>query len=204
MMYFLIISGVVLVIGLIVFLVLRNKTKTKEPLSVRHAVTVAKTTLQNKAERPDIFKRLKNKTEIPFDAIEENHDRAEIPGTYHLRWPHLQVGYVFKDNTEKIVLQLDGFDEIVTLFYGDGVLNGVNRGKETLDAEDFEMRHAGTISEQLRAFVRFYLRFPGGSLKVDKAPEPTFKPSLDLKKSGDIKLKGPPPPGKQPNFMDGE
>ena len=62
------------------------------------------------------------------------------------------------------------------------------------------MRHAGTISDQMRSFVRYHLRFPEGTLKVEKAAEPTFKPVLDLKKPGEIKLHGKPPPGPLPNF----
>lgn len=202
LIYGLIALGVVIVIAAIAFFALKGKKTTKEPLTVRHAVTVAKTALQDKDQLPTIFRRLKDKSEIPFDPSKENKSKMEIPGTFHLHWPKLQVGYVFKEGTEKIVIQLDEHHEVVTLFYGDGVLNGVNRGKEALPAEDFEMRHAGTISEQLRAFVRHHLRFPGGSLKVDKAPEPTFKPVLDLKKSGEIHLKGSAPPGKMPNFQD--
>lgn len=203
MLTFLLIAlGILLVVALGVFFVMRNKAKHKEPLSVRHAASVAKEALKDKDNKPEVFRRMKDKTEVPYDAMQENKAKAEIPGTYHLRWPHLQIGYVFKDTTEKIVLQIDGYDEVVTLFYGNGELNGVNRGNESLEAEDFEMRHAGTISEQLRAFIRYHLRFPGGSLKVDKAPEPTFKPVLDLKKAGEIHLKGAPPPGRLPNFTE--
>ncbi len=196
----LIILGVVAVIGVIAFLVLRSKKVSKEQLTVRHAISVAKAALLDKENLPEIFRRMKDKTEVPYDAKEENKAKAEIPGTYHLRWPHVQVGYVLKDTSEKIVLQIDGYDKVATLFYGDGELNGVKMGEDSLGAESFDMRHAGTLSEQLRAFVRYHVRFPGGSLKVDKAPEPTFKPVLDLKKAGEIHLKGPPPPGKMPNF----
>ncbi|HMP16566.1 MAG TPA: hypothetical protein PKD72_06065, partial [Gemmatales bacterium] len=65
--------------------------------------------------------------------------------------------------------------------------------------------HAGTIAEQLRNFVRYHLRLPGGSLEVEKAPEPTFAPKLNLKKgSGKIHLKGQPPPERMPNFEEEE
>jgi len=199
-------------IGLAVFIALAVayfffiwKKETKLPhLTFRHAASAAKEALQDKEHPPEIFRRMKDKTEVPFDALAENKKKAEIPGVYHFRWPKLQLGYTNKEAGEKIVIELEGHDEIVTAFYGAGVVNGVKIGDDNLDLEDFEMRHAGTIGDHLRTFVRYHLRFPEGTLEIEKAPEPTFKPVLDVRKGGEIKLHGKPPPGKMPNFENGE
>lgn len=196
--------GVFVVAGVVYFMLAWRKQHQPHHLTFRHAAVTAKEALLDQEHPPEIFRRLKARLETPFNAMEENKKKVVIPGTYHFRWPHLQVGYTNKDTSEKIVLQLDGHPEIVTAFYSDGVVNGVKIGETELDMEDFEMRHAGTIGDQLRSFVRYYLRFPDGTLKVEKAPEPTFKPVLDLRKGGEIKLHGKPPPGKMPNFEDGQ
>lgn len=182
------------------FIIWKKDHREPNHLTFRHALTVAKEALKDKEHPPELFRRLKDHTEVPFDAKQENKSKAELPGTYHFRWPHLQVGYTNKDSGEKIVIQIDGHKEIVTAYYSEGAVNGVKIGDEDLDLESFDMRHAGTISDQMRSFVRYHLRFPDGTLKVEKAAEPTFKPVLDLKKPGEIKLHGKPPPGPLPNF----
>lgn len=177
------------------------KLKSKSPhLTFRHAVTVAKEALQDKENPPEIFRRLKDHTEAPFDAVKENKKKEVIPGTYHFRWPKIQVSYTNKNLDETIVIQVDDHDEIVSAYYSEGIVNGVKIGDTNLDMEDFEMRHAGTIGGHLRSFVRYHLRFPEGTLKIEKAPEPTFTPVLDLRKGGEIHLHGKPPPDKMPNF----
>jgi hypothetical protein len=196
--------GIIILLGAGYFFLVW-KIEHKEPhLTFRHAATVAKEALLNKDNPPEIFRRMKDKTEVPFDALKENKKKAVLPGTYHFRWPNLQLGYTNKEAGEKIVIEVEGHEEIVSAFYHDGAVNGVKIGNVDLDMEDFEMRHAGTIGDHLRSFVRYYLRFPEGTLEIEKAPEPTFKPVLDLRKGGEIHLHGKPPPEKMPNFKDNE
>ncbi|HQR41919.1 MAG TPA: hypothetical protein PLX97_04530, partial [Gemmatales bacterium] len=198
-----ILLGVVVLGGLFALALFLNNWQRKAELpesTVRHALTEAKNVLLNKEALPDIVRRMKDKTEIPFDAAVENKAKAEIPGTFVLRWPTIHITYSNKDGSEKLNIIQHGNDQKVALFYSDGVLGAVDVNKETLDQESFDFRHAGTLSDQLRQFVRYHVRFPGGSLKLEKAPEPTFKPVKDLRKGGEIHLKGPPPPGRMPNF----
>lgn len=198
----LIIVGILVAIALIALAVLRNTKFPKQDLTVRHAVTEAKSALLDAKNKPQIFRRMKDKSEVPYNPLEENKSKMEIPGTFHLHWPMLEIGYTLKDGNEKIILRIGDYKELITLFYSDSVLAAVKKDKETLDAEDFEMRHAGTIADHLRSFIRYHLRFPGGSLKVDRSAEPTFTPVLDLNKAGSIKLKGSTPPERMPNFED--
>ncbi len=192
------------IFGLLVFLNARRQQAGHPVMVVREAITTAKKAMLDKDEKPEIFQRLKNKEEIPYDAVKKNKLKEELPGTYHFRCPEIELGYTLKPGNEKIVLQIHGHQEVISLFYTEGVLSAIKLADEVLDTEAFEMRQSGTIAEQLRDFVRYHLRFPGGSLKVTKAAEPTFKPTLNLKEgSGHINLKGAPPPGKLPNF-DGE
>jgi len=197
-------GGVLIVLFGAYLLLVYKRQHHPDHLTFRDIAMVAKTALLNKEAPPEIFRRLKDHSEIPFDALAENKKKAVIPGTYHFRWPKLQLGYTNKDLDEKIVIQVEGDDKVVTTFFTDGAVNGIRIGKENLDMEDFEMRHAGTISDQLRSFIRYYLRFPEGSLTIDKAPEPTFKPVLDLKKKGEIHLHGKAPPERMPNFQDND
>lgn len=196
----LIILGVLAVIALIALVVLRNTKFPKQDLTVRHAISEAKAALLDGKNKPQILRRMKDKSEVPFNPVEENKSRMEIPGTFHLHWPMLEIGYTLKDGNEKIILRIGDYKELITLFYADSVLAAVKKDKETLDTENFEMRHAGTIADHLRSFIRYHLRFPGGSLKVEKSAEPTFTPVLDLNKAGEIKLKGNAPPQRMPNF----
>ncbi len=196
--------GAFIVLAVIYFMLTWKKQHHPHHLTFRDLAVAAKTALQDKEHPPEIYRRLKSRVEELFDPIQENKKRAEIPGTYHFRWPHLQVGYTCKEAGEKIVIQKEGHPEVVTAYYGAGVVNGIKIDETNLNMEDFEMRHAGTIGDQLRSFVRYYLRFPEGTLEIEKAPEPTFKPVLDLRKGGEIKLHGKPPPGKMPNFDNGE
>lgn len=195
-----VVMGVLLVAGLVYFFVVLKHVPAKDDLTFRHAATMAKEALLDKDHLPDIFRRMQDRTEVPFIAYKENKKKQEIPGTYIFRWPHLQITYVNKPDGEKVVLQLDGYEQRVTAFYGEGVVTGIKMGDEVLDLEDFDMRHAGTIGDHVRSFIRYHLRFPEGSLEIDKAPEPTFKPVLDLKKKGEIHLHGKPPPEVMPNF----
>lgn len=189
------------VFGLLVFFNARSQKASHPVMIVREAITTAKRAMLDREEGPEIFQRKKDKSEVPFDAKEKNKLKQELPGTYHFRCPEIELGYTLKDGSEKIVLQIHKHQEVISLFYTEGMLTGIKVLKEVLDTEAFEMRQAGTIAEQLRNFVRYHLRFPGGSLNVTKAAEPTFKPKLNLKEgSGSINLKGAPPPGKQPNF----
>jgi len=196
----LIIVGILAVIALIALVMLRNTKFPKQDLTVRHAISEAKAALLDSKNKPQILRRMKDKSEVPFNAVEENKSRMEIPGTFHLHWPMLEIGYTLKDGNEKIILRIGDYKELITLFYADSVLAAVKKDKETLDSENFEMRHAGTIADHLRSFIRYHLRFPGGSLKVDKSAEPTFTPVLDLNKGGTINLKGKAPPERMPNF----
>lgn len=196
----LIIVGILVAVALIALVVLRNTKFPKQDLTVRHAISEAKAALLDGKNKPQIFRRHKDKSEVPFNPSEENRSRMEIPGTYHLHWPMLEIGYTIKDGHEKTILRIGDYKELITLYYSDSVLTAVKKDKETLDAENFEMRHAGTIADQLRSFIRYHLRFPGGSLKVDKSAEPTFTPVLDVNKAGSIKLKGKAPPERLPNF----
>ncbi|HQR08863.1 MAG TPA: hypothetical protein PLN21_18730 [Gemmatales bacterium] len=196
--------GLFIVAAVVYFFLAWKKQYRPHHLTFRDLAVAAKEALLDKEHLPEIYRRLKNRVEEPFDPLQENKKRAEIPGTYHFRWPRLQVGYTNKDSGEKIVIQKEGHPEVVTAFFTEGAVNGIKIGDTNLDMEDFEMRHAGTISDQLRSFVRYHLRFPGGTLEIEKAPEPTFKPVLDLRKAGEIKLHGKPPPGKMPNFDNGE
>lgn len=199
-----ILLGFVVLLGLFGLLVYYNARRQKAAhpvMIVREAITIAKKAMLDKEEGPEIFQRKKDKTEVPFDAKEKNKLKQELPGTYHFRCPEIELGYTLKEAGEKIVLKIHKHEEVISLFYSDGTLSAIKVLDEVLDTEAFEMRQAGTIAEQLRKFVRYHLRFPGGSLKVEKAAEPTFKPTLNLKEgSGGIKLKGAPPPGKLPNF----
>jgi hypothetical protein len=198
-----ILLGLVVLLGLFGLMLylsnLKHQIDIPEP-TVRTALTAAKAALSNKEEKPEIVRRMKDKTELPYDAVAENKARAELPGTYILRWPQMHITYTCKEGSEKLNIVQHGNDQQVALFYSAGVLGSVDVNKEPLDQESFDFRHAGTLSEQLRSFVRYHLRFPGGSLKLDKAPEPTFKPVKDLRKGGEIHLKGAPPPGRLPNF----
>lgn len=139
---------------------------------------------------------------VPFNALEQNKAKSKLRGTFLLQWPKLEIVYTNKDPAEQITLKPEGYETQARAVFHEETLSSVEVGGEVLDMEDFEMRHAGTIAEQLRMMVHYYLRFPGGSLTIDKMPEPTFKPKLDLRKKGEIKLHGKPPPEKMPNFMD--
>jgi hypothetical protein len=198
---FLVLGGIM---GVLVYFNSRSQQANNPVMIVREAISTAKKAMLDKEEKPEVFQRLKNKEEIPYDSKVKNKLKEEIPGTWHFRCPEIEIGYTMKDGgAEKMVLQIHGHEEVITLFYTEGILSSIKVRDEILGTEAFEMRQAGTIAEQLRNFVRYHLRFPGGSLQVTKSPEPTFTPKLNLKKgSGQINLKGPKPPDKQPNFQD--
>lgn len=181
---------VVCLTGLITFLVIRTKNRAKPEITIRNAICQAKATLQDKKNKPKIYRCCKiKKTEDLIVSSEQKKLATDRPGTFRFRWPHLDLKYILKDNTEEMRIHITGHEKIATLFFIDGSLGGMSLGDERIHDEHFEMRQAGNIADQLRCLVRHQLKLEGGKSEIEKLDEPTFNPVLDVNAMGEIKLK---------------
>jgi hypothetical protein len=181
---------VVCLLGIIAFLVIRTKNRAKPELTIRNVICQAKATLLDKKNKPKIYRCCKiKKTENLIVSSEFKKSAVDRPGTFRFRWPHLDLKYILKDNTEEMRIQMTGQDKVATLFFIDGSLGGMSLGDERIHDEHFEMRQAGNIADQLRRLVRHHLKLEGGKSEIEKLDEPTFNPVLDVNALGEIKLK---------------
>lgn len=163
------------------------------PLCVRDAICTATSALKDKKQKPKIYRCCNiKKTEDLVVSSELKKMDNDPAGRFRFRWPHLDLSYTLKENSEDVRIQLEGHEEVVTLLYVEQALASMTCAGERFDAEHFQMRQSGNIADQLRCCLRHHLRLSGGTLEHEKFEEPTFTPKLDLNKAGEIKLKDLP------------
>ena len=178
------------IIGVIVYLVIRTKKRMQPPLCARQAIEKAKRALKDKKQRPRIYRCCNvKKTEDLIVSAELKSMSSDPMGNFRFRWPDLDLKYTLTENIEEVDIQLTGHREIISLLYVEGALGSLAIGADRFDSEHFDMRQSGNIADQLRSFIRHHLKLRGGTLEVERWEEPTFTPVLDVNKPGEIKLK---------------
>ncbi len=177
--------------GGIVYLVLRTQRRAKPQIPILKAIAAAKKALKNQDEWPKLYFYHPETDEeelIAYDALTEEHLRRQ--GLYRMRWPHLDLKYTIKQQSEEVRLKMDGQDNAVTLLYLDGELGSMAFGSDIFGKEDFEMRHAGNLADQLRKVLRHQLCGGYGTHHHKKIRERDTSSEFELNDAGEIKVKG--------------
>ena len=180
--------------GGIVYVLLRTKERAKPQIPILKAIAAAKSALKNKKEWPKLYYYHADTHEeelIAYDALTQDH--LERQGFYRMRWPHLDLKYTIKQQSEEVRLKLEGQDKAVTLLYLDGELGSMALGSDMFGKEDFEMRHAGNLADQLRKVLRKQLCGGYGSHERIALEDPNQSPAdYEVNEAGEIKVKGLP------------
>ncbi|HQR06304.1 MAG TPA: hypothetical protein PLN21_05755 [Gemmatales bacterium] len=177
--------------GGIVYLILRTKWRAKPQIPILKAIAAAKLALKNKEEWPKLYffhPDTHAEELIAYDALTKEHLQRQ--GFYRMRWPHLDLKYTIKQQSEEVRLKLEGQDKAVTLLYLDGELGSMALGTDIFGKEDFEMRHAGNLADQLRKVLRHQLCGGYGTHKHKKKRETDTSSEFELNDAGEIKVKG--------------
>lgn len=177
--------------GGIVYLLLRTKSRAKPQIPILQAIAAAKKALKNQEEWPKLYFYHADTQEeelIAYDALTEEHLQRQ--GLYRMRWHHLDLKYTIKQQTEEVRLKLEGQDHAVTLLYIDGELGSMALGSDIFGKEDFEMRHAGNLADQLRKVLRHQLCGGYGTHHHKKFKETDTSSEFELNDAGEIKVKG--------------
>lgn len=178
---------VLAIVGGIVFLVLRTKSRSKPELTIREAIVAARKALKNQQEWPKLFRF--NQDEQDFELIAYDAIRKEDlnhPGLYRLVWPHLDLRYTIQAMSEEVRLELKSQEKHVSLLYLQGVLESLSLGHEVFDREQFDMRHAGNFADQLRKVLRQQLCSGYGTHERKKLVEEGS--AIQVNQAGEIKL----------------
>ena len=186
-------SVVVLILaGGIVYVLIKAKSRVKPQIPILEAIAAAKTALKNKQDWPKLYyyhPETHAEELIAYDALTKEH--LDRQGLYRMRWPHLDLKYTIKLQCEDVRLKLEGQEKAVTLLYIDGELGSMTLGTDTFGREDFEMRHAGNLADQLRKVLRKQLCGGyGGTHERKKIRETDTSSEFELNDAGEIKVKG--------------
>jgi len=177
----------------IVFLLIRTQQRAKPQIPILQAIAAAKKALKNKQDWPKLYYYHPDTHEeelIAYDALSQDH--LDRQGFYRMRWPHLDLKYTLKLQSEEVRLHLTGQDKAVALLYLDGELGSMALGNDVFGKEDFEMRHAGNLADQLRTILRKQLCGGYGTHERKKLKDPNQAPAYELNEAGEIKVKGLP------------
>lgn len=186
---------VLAIVGVIVFLVLRTRSRIKPQIPIRQAIDAAKAALKDKEHWPKLYFVSKEKLEpelIAYNALKK--DDLNKPGTYRMQWPHLDLQYTVQQHTEDVKLHLNGQDKNVTLLYVDGELASMALGDEVFRREDFEMRHAVNQADLFRKHLRKQLCSGYGTHAHKKLAHDKPSSQYEVNAAGEIKLAELPAP----------
>lgn len=122
---------IVLAIAGIVYLIIRTRQRAKPQIPILQAIAAAKTALKNKKDWPKLYYYHADTHEeelIAYDSLTQKH--LERHGHYRMRWPHLDLKYTLKQQSEEVRLKLEGQDKPVTLLYLNGELGSMALGDD--------------------------------------------------------------------------
>jgi hypothetical protein len=177
----------------ILYLLVRTQQRSKPQIPILKAIAAGKAALKNQQEWPKLYYYHPDTHEeelIAYDALTQEH--LDRQGLYRMHWPHLDLKYTIKHQSEEVRLQLEGQEKAVTLLYLDGELGSMALGTDIYGKEDFEMRHAGTLGDQLRKILRKQLCGGYGTHERKKLGDPDSAPAYEVNEAGEIKVKGLP------------
>jgi hypothetical protein len=185
---------VIIAAGGIVYLLIGMKNRTKPQIPILQAIAACKTALKNKEELPKLYyydPETHAEELIAYGTLTK--DQLSRQGLYRMNWPHLDLKYTIKQQSEEVRLKLHGQDKPVTLLYLDGELGSMALGDDIFGKEDFEMRHAGNLADQFRKILRKQLCSGyGGTQERKKLKETDTSSEFELNEAGEIKVKGLP------------
>lgn len=186
---------VLVLVGGILFLVLRTKWKYQPKIRIRQAIEAAKAAVKNKEELPKLYFCSSENMEpqlIPHHSLKQ--EDLNKRGSYRLQWPHLDLQYSTRQKSEEVRLHLKGQANEVMLLYVDGELASMTFGDELFRREDFDMRHNVTLADQFRKNLRKQLCGGYGTTERKKlAHDDSQKSHYEVNASGEIKLAELPP-----------
>ena len=180
---------VLVIVGGIAFLVFRTQSRIKPQIPIRQAIEAARAALKNKQEWPKLYFCSPEKMQdelIAYNALKA--DSLNQPGVFRMRWPHLDLHYSVKAQSEEVRLHLDGQEKEVTLLYLNGELASMSLGDDRFRLEDFEMRHAVSLASSFRLYLRKQLCGGYGTHERKKIVDNSQHADYQVNASGEIKL----------------